>query len=290
MGYFIDCKSQECRYWNRDDLTTAYFDEIKDYPLLSSNEERKLLERVKSSNPAISQKARQKLVECNQRFVASVARRWQNGDNLMDIINEANIGLLYAIDHYDLSKKQRFITYAVWWIRKYINDYIVFNNKPVVPPNAIKLYTYVPKARNKFYAEHQRMPTFDEMKEILRREHNVIVTHPEDLLVTSMSSIDDAYFEPNEHVMSESTIAYENATSSNNVEDEMGKSDTKVMVKSLIGCLNEREKYIVKHFYGIDCCETGLDNIGDKLHLSRERVRQLLNGALKKMSKKANIK
>ena len=88
MSFLVDCKSQNCGYWNRTDLTTAYFDDIKDYPVLSSNEERKLLERVKSSNPVISENARKKLVECNQRFVVSVARRWQKGDNLMDIVNE----------------------------------------------------------------------------------------------------------------------------------------------------------------------------------------------------------
>ena len=291
MGFFVDCKSQNCGYWNRTDLTTAYFDDIKDYPVLSSNEERKLLEKVKSKNPVISSNARKKLVECNQRFVVSVARRWQKGDNLMDIVNEANIGLLHAIDNYNLNKKQRFITYAVWWVRKYINDYIVFKERPVVPANAIKLYTYVPKVRNKFFNENHRYPTFDEIKDILKEEYKVAVSHDEDLEVLSMSSIDDAYFEfdNRDNAVSENVIAFDNAASSNNVEEDTDKSDVKEIVRTLLDYLNEKEKMVVKSYYGIDCCETGLDTIGINMDISKERVRQILNSSLKKMAKKHNL-
>jgi len=289
MGFLIDCKSQDCGYWNRTDLTTAYFDDIKDYPLLSSNEERKLLERARSKNPFIASEARKKLVESNQRFVVSVARRWQKGDNLMDIVNEANIGLMHAIDNYDLNKKQRFITYAVWWIRKYINDYIIFKERPIVPANAVKLYTYVPKVRNAFFTENHRYPTFDELKEILKKKHNVSVKHDEDLEIFSMTSIDDTYFEPNEHVMSEDTIEYENVTSSNNIEDDNDKSDVKTIVSTLLQYLNEKEQKVVKLYYGIDCHEKGLDTISDEMDVSKERVRQILISSLKKLKKKTNL-
>lgn len=289
MSFLVDCKSQNCGYWNRTDLTTAYFDDIKDFPILSSNEERKLLERVKSKNPVISSNARKRLVECNQRFVVSVARRWQKGDNLMDIVNEANIGLLHAIDNYDLTKKQRFITYAVWWIRKYINDYLVFKEKPVTPANAIKLYTYVPKVRNKFFNENHRYPTFEEIKEILSKEYNVTVTHNEDLEVMTMTSVDEPYFEPNEHSQSEDMIAFDSVTSSNNIDDDVEKKDRSEMIRCLMGYLNEREKNVVKSFYGIGCPEKTLDSIGDEMDLSKERVRQLLKSSLKKMSKNRNL-
>ena len=207
----------------------------------------------------------------------------------MDIVNEANIGLLHAIDNYDINKKQRFITYAVWWIRKYINDYIVFKEKPIVPANAIKLYTYVPKVRNKFFTENHRYPTFDEIKDILKTEYKVVVTHNEDLEVLCMSSIDEAYFEPNEHSLNDETIAFENVTSSNNIEESTDKSDVREIVKTLLGYLTDKEKKVVKSFYGIDCCETGLDTIGVNMDISKERVRQILNSSLKKMAKKHTL-
>lgn len=291
MGFIVDCKSQTCGYWNRTSLITAYFDDIKDYPILSRNEERKLLEKVKSDNPLISSNAKKRLVECNQRFVASIARRWQKGDNLMDVINEANMGLIHAIDNYDLNKNQRLITYAVWWIRKCINEYIVLKEKPIVPANAIKLCTYVPKVRNKFFNENHRYPTIDEIKIILKDEYKVSVSHNEDLEALTMSSIDDAYieFDNRDNVVSENVIAFDNATSSNNVEEDSDKSDVKDIVRRLLDYLNDKEKIVVKSYYGIDCCESGLDTIGINMGISRERARQILNSSLKKLTKKCKL-
>lgn len=289
MGFLIDCKSQDCGYWKRTDLTNAYFDDIKGYPMLSSNEERKLLKRAKSKNKLISTEARKKLIECNQRFIVSVARRWQRGDNLMDIVNEANIGLMHAIDNYDINKKERFLTYAVWWIRKYINDYIIYKEKPVVPPSAIKIHTYVPKVRNKFFIENNRYPTFEEIKEILKKDYNVIVRHNEDLETLSMSYIDDSYYEPKEHVFNDNTMDYEKVTSSNNIDEDNEKSDIKKVVGLLLNSLNERERNIIKLFYGIGCYEKGLDAIGDEMNLSTERVRQIIKSSLKKLGKKSKL-
>lgn len=290
MSLLVDCKSQDCRYWNRTDSVTAYFDDIKDYPVLSSNEERKLLERAKSSNPTISRNARNKLVECNQRFVMSVARRWQKGDNLMDIVHEGNIGLLKAIDKYDLNDNtERLITYAIYWIRKYINNYIILKERPVVPKSAIKLYTYVPKVRNSFFADNNRYPTFEELKDILKTKYDVRVKHIEDLEVLTMTSIDDAYFEPNEYVLTEDNIQYEAATCSNNIEEDTDKSDVKEIVKTLLNQLSDKERNVVKSFYGIDCCEVGLDSISSDMNVSKERVRQILKSSLKKMSKKHKL-
>ncbi len=289
MGFLVDCKSQNCGYWNRTDLTSAYFSDINSFPVLSTDEERKLLEKAKSKNKAVSIAARKKLVECNQRFVVSVARRWQKGDNLLDIVNEANIGLLHAIDNYDLDRKQKFITYAVWWIRKYINNYVIFKEKPVVPANALKLYTYVPKARNKFFIENYRYPTLDELKDVLLSEYNVVVAHDEDLANMTMTSVDESYFEPNDYPQSDNVTDFDIATSTNNIDDDVEKKDYAEIVRCLMKYLNDKEKMVVKSFYGIGCQEQTLDTIGDKMEISKERVRQLLNSSLKKMQQKANL-
>ena len=283
MAFLIDCKSQDCGFWNRTELTNAYFDDIKGYPILTSDEERKLLKKAKSKNPVISSEARKKLVECNQRFIVSVARRWQKGDNLMDIVNEANIGLLMAIDNYDLSKKQRFLTYAVWWVRKYINEYVIFNEKALVPSNAVKLYTYVPKARNRFFVENDRYPTAHELKDFLKKEYNISVKHASDLETVTMSSIDDSYFEPKEHSLSEDTLAYESITSTNNVEEDNVKSDNKNMVETLLKLLGERDSEIVREYYGIGCDEKHIESIARSRNITTERVRQIIKSSLKKM-------
>lgn len=289
MGILINCKSQDCGYWNRTDLTTTYFNDISKFPLLSTDEERKLLIQAKSTIPSVSIPARKRLVECNQRFVVSAARRWQKGDNLLDIVNEANIGLLYAIDNYDINRKQKFITYAVWWIRKYINNYIIFKEKSVVPSNALKLYTYVPKARNKFFREMHRYPTTEEMKDILLSEYNIVVTHDEDLESMVITSVDDGYFEPNDGHQNDNVTDFDVATSSNNVEEDVTKKDYSKIVKCLLAYLNDKEKKIVKAFYGIDCHEQTLDTISDNMNMTKERARQLLNSSLKKLQQKRNL-
>ena len=289
MSVIVNCKSKDFSYVQRNSLTVSYFDDIRSYPVLSSREERKLLERTKSNNPVIATKARQRLIECNQRFVASVAKHWQNGDNLMDLINEGNIGLMHAIDNFDLNKKHRLITYAVWWIRKYINEYVIFKEKAIVPAGALKLYTYVPKVRNNFYAENHRLPTFEETKEILKKKYNVSVPHDEDLEILSYAHIDDVYFEPNENALSNDNVMFENVTSSNNIEEETDRADLCKSVRNLLQYLTDREKKIIKLFYGIDCHERGLVSISEEMGLSVERIRQIINSSLKKMHKKANL-
>ena len=122
----FDCKTK-AQFIQRSDISTIYFNEIRKYPLLTVKEERNLLYAIKFGNRAESEEARERIIKCNQRFVISAAKKWQNGSNFMDIVNEGNIGLMTAIEKFDINKKQRFLTYAVFWIRKAINEYIIIS-------------------------------------------------------------------------------------------------------------------------------------------------------------------
>jgi DNA-directed RNA polymerase sigma subunit (sigma70/sigma32) len=113
----VDCKKQDNFHINRTTAVELYFKEIRKYPVLSSDEQRELLIKAKDGDMC----ARDKLVKCNQLFVASIAKKYQTDGNFLDIVNEGNIGLLMAIDKFDLSKGNGFLTYAVGWVRKKIN-------------------------------------------------------------------------------------------------------------------------------------------------------------------------
>ena len=289
MSMIFSCKQNDCKYIQRSELTKAYIDDIKKFPVLSGNEELKLLKRAKSDNPVIAQAAKNKLVECNQRFVLSIAKRWQRGDNLLDIVNEGNIGLLQAIDHYDIEKKQRFITYAVYWIRKSINDYIILKDKPVVPANAVKIHTYLPKIKNSFFLEHQRYPTFEEIKKLLKEKYNVMVKYSQDLEALSLCYIDDAYFESRDTSLNSNIYLYDEITSTNNVKEDTDETDRKKMVEALLSILTPREKEVVCKYYGIGCFEMGLDTLCTDMRMSRERARQILKSAMLKMKKHKNF-
>ena len=190
MAFAVDCKIDK-GFINRTKTTEAYFNEIRRYPVLTQREERELLEKAKNGSGKEAKDARDKLVNCNQRFVVSVAKKWYDGDNIMDVIEEGNIGLLVALDKYDLTRDERFLTYAVYWIRKYINNYVINKQGIVRPSNANKLYTYVNKARSRFYTLYERYPTLNELKEMLKEKYGITVTDVNDIAQFDVFSIDE---------------------------------------------------------------------------------------------------
>lgn len=283
----LDCKSEKTNFTYKSEGIAIYFNEIRKYPVLTSAEERKLLETIKNGSPIKANAARNKLIECNQRFVVSAAQKWQKNDNLMDLINEGNIGLMQAIDGFDLNKKQRFLTYAVYWIRKMINDYIIKREGIIRVNNATKVHTYISKARNSFYTKYQRMPNKWELKEELMDEFNIHISNADDLDTITMNSInicDDNQDEDNAAAGFSQLNEFNEYTSVNDVDDRIDEMHNSDLVKLLMARLDNREKYIVKSYFGIDCEEKGYDVIAKDLNVCKERVRQILRDALKKMN------
>jgi RNA polymerase sigma factor (sigma-70 family) len=181
----VDCKKQDNFHINRTTAVELYFKEIRKYPVLSPDEQRELLIKAKDGDMC----ARDKLVKCNQLFVASIAKKYQTDGNFLDIVNEGNIGLLIAIDKFDLSKGNGFLTYAVGWVRKKINEYNASVVKMVKTKNATKLYTYVRKIRNEFFVTNERYPTTDEIRDILRERYDVHVKDKSDLEVLEVREL-----------------------------------------------------------------------------------------------------
>ena len=203
----------------------------------------------------------------------------------MDVVNEANLGLIQAIDNFDLKMKCRFITYAVWWIRKYLNDYVTLKEKPVIPPNATKLHVYLSKARQEFFNENERYPSLSELREILRNKYKVSVKRAKDLETLTLSSIDST----DESRYDSDLIQYETVTSSNNVAEDMDREDIVKKVAAFLDILDEKEKDVVKKMYGIGCDSLTVPRIADELGYTMERVRQIHRMALKKMKEKSKL-
>lgn len=285
----FDCNNAEANLIETNEKNVSiYFNEVKKYPILTSSEERQLMEIVKNETGKKAEIARNKIVECNQRFVISAARKRQNGENFLDLVNEGNLGLMAAIEHFDLTKKQRFLTYAVFWIRKAINDYISGTEASVHTMNSTKVYTYASKARNTFFMKNERYPTTQELKEEIKIEFGVTIPYEEDLekvIVTSIepTMIDD---EDSDNVYdSEFNVA----TATNNTEDDINRQYEIDTARELISTLDEREMEVVKSYYGIDGrIQKSYELIGRDLGICKERVRQIMNEAMAKMSK--NVK
>lgn len=284
----VNCKNQNTAYCQRVGLVTTYFNDIRKYKILSKSEERDLLIKAHSSDNKVRNEAVTILVNSNQRFVASAAMKYANGDNLLDLVNEANIGLICAIDKFDLDKDVRLITYAAWWIQKSINDYLTEYGNIVTPANANKLRFLTNKVRKEFFTKEHRTPTLEEVQNILRDEYDFNVNNLTDLEVFQSISIDEtASFDGEEESFNENPI-FTNATASNNIDDDIEEDDNKVIVKNLLCKLNEKDKFIITKYYGIGCHEESCDTIAAELNLTKERIRQKINGIIKELSKFIN--
>lgn len=282
----INCKSQNTPYIQREGIVSNYLNEIRKYPILSKDDEKIFLKQTKSNNPTVRQQAIEKLVICNQRFVVSAAMKVTDGTDFLDLVNEGNLGLITAIERFDVDKDTKFITYAVWWVQKFINSYLTNNRNIVVPANADKLRVTLNKIRNEFFKKEERLPTSHEIQEILKREYKFNVDNIAELEPFQIVSLEYSNNEEEEQI-TENPI-YSKATASNNIQDEMVNSDYKTIVTHLMKRLNERDRYIIKNIFGIDCDEKTYDSVADDLNLTKERVRQKVNEILKTLAKSIN--
>lgn len=263
-----------------------YLQEIGKIHVLSPDEEAVLAKQIKAGN----KKARERLVLSNLRFVVSVAKQYQNhGLTLGDLINEGNLGLIKAAECFDETKGFKFISYAVWWIRQSILQAIAENARLIrLPLNKISTINKV----NKFYTlleqEYQREPTAEEIAEKMDispedvKENMKIATKPISMdapLTTDEESVTlyDIYI-PTENVMP----APETALNRDSLKKDIERS---------LSMLSERESTIVSMYYGLNGYPAmSLEEIGGKLQLTSERVRQVKSKAIRKLKETGCIK
>jgi RNA polymerase primary sigma factor len=243
--------------------------------MISVNEEVELAQRIRQGDRA----ALEKLTLANLRFVVSVAKQYQNqGMSLTDLINEGNIGLLKAAEKFDETRGFKFISYAVWWIRQSILQALAEQSRNIrLPLNQVGLLNKISKESALFEQQHERRPTSEELSDIL----DIPAEKIDEALSHSGSPLSvDAPFEEGE---------------SNSLLDVLPSGDTPTTDKSLmneslateidraLSTLSEREKEILQMLFGIGCQEMTLEEIGDHFGLTRERVRQVKEKALRRL-------
>lgn len=278
----VNCQKQDSFYIDRSSKAIElYFKEIRQYPILSASEQRELVEKAQHGDKS----ARDRLVKCNQLFIASIARKYQTEGNFLDIVNEGNIGLLIAIDNFDLSKDNRFLTYAVHWIRKQINDYNANVARMFTTKNAVKLYTYARKVRDDFFIKNERYPTLEELKYELKARHNVCVKDKYDLEKFELNTINEGA-KPNEADDGEFSFManYYAKSSVNNINEQIDKEDVCKKVGVLLAGIDEHAREIVKRMYGIgNDIQESADTIAKDMGISVVTVRKIVKESIKKM-------
>jgi RNA polymerase primary sigma factor len=255
-----------------------YLREIGKVKLLSPDEEVILVRKIREGD----RKALETLINSNLRFVVSVAKQYQNqGLTLPDLINEGNLGLIKAAERFDETRGFKFISYAVWWIRQSILQSLAEQSRIVrLPLNKIGSINKINKAFTQLEQEYQREPMPEEIAEILD-------LHP--------SIVDESLNSNNYHVSMDAPLK-DDEKAENNLYDVMTVNETpnpdvslmdnslKVEIERTLSTLNEREAEILRYYYGLNGLNAHtLEEIGKELDLTRERVRQVKEKALKKL-------
>ncbi len=269
---------------NRDSQTLEkYFNDISKVDLLTLEEEVDLARRIREGDEI----ALEKLTKANLRFVVSVAKQYQNSRiPLNDLINEGNLGLVKAAKKFDETRGFKFISYAVWWIRQSIMQALADQSRLVrLPLNKIGSLSKINNASAIMEQQFEREPTQEELAEFLE----LTVEEIKNTMSSSTKQVSvDAPFVEGE---SNSLLDVLKNDKADSVDEGLAYRDSlKTEIDRILTILSEREREVVKRFFGIGHeSKSSLEEIGDDLGLTRERVRQIKDKAIRKLSSNSNI-
>lgn len=252
-----------------------YLQEIGHQDLLTADEEVELAQQIKKGD----RKALERLTKANLRFVVSVAKQYQNkGLSLPDLINEGNLGLIKAAERYDETRGFKFISYAVWWIRQSILQAIAEQSRIVrLPLNQVGSVNRIARELNKFEQENERKPSVEEMADRIDLPEEKIA---EAMKINTHHVSMDAPFADGED---NSLLDFLPNTDSPSTDNVLDQESLRTEIGRVLDVLNDREQKVIKAFFGIGMQEMTLKEIGDKYNLTRERVRQIKEKAIRRL-------
>ena len=250
-----------------------YLQEIGREPLIPVDEEVELARRIRNGDRV----ALEKLVKANLRFVVSVAKQYQNqGLSLPDLIDEGNLGLIKAAEKFDETRGFKFISYAVWWIRQSILQALAEQSRIVrLPLNQVGSLNKINKAYQRFEQEHERKPSAEELAELL----DIPVDKIADTLKMSgrQVSVDAPFVEGEDNSLIDVMVNEDSPNADHSLINESLSRE----IDRALATLAPREADILRKFFGIGVQEMTLEEIGIEFHLTRERVRQIKEKAIR---------
>lgn len=265
------------QYTNRESQSLdKYLQEIGKVDLITSEEEIELAKRIKKGD----QQALEKLVKANLRFVVSVAKQYQNqGLSLGDLINEGNLGLIKAAKRFDETRGFKFISYAVWWIRQSILQALAEQSRIVrLPLNRVGALNKIGKAFSNLEQEYEREPSAEELSEELNIPINEIA---ETMKISGRHVSVDAPFAPGEENRLLDVISNDQQPAP---DAGLMKESLKIEIERALSSLTEREAEVIRLYFGLNHEHSlTLEEIGEKFNLTRERVRQIKEKAIRRL-------
>ncbi len=266
---------------------SKYLEEIGNFEPLSPNEEIELAQRMRSSDLTERQTALKKLTESNLRFVVSVAKDYQGqGLPLTDLINEGNLGLIKAAERFDETRGFKFISYAVWWIRQSILQALAEHSRIVrLPLNRVGTISKITKEAENLEQQYERAPSQDEIAQGLDLKSDEVT---DAIRISRKHQSLNAPFRDGEKNSLIDVIE----------DDTQPTPDSDLMLDSLrqeirdaLNTLKDRERDVIKMYFGIDReYALTLNEIGEEFNLTRERIRQIKENAIRRLSHKSRSK
>ena len=259
-----------------------YLQEIGREELVTPEAEVELAQRIRKGDSV----ALEKLTRANLRFVVSVAKQYQNqGLSLPDLINEGNLGLIKAAEKFDETRGFKFISYAVWWIRQSILQALAEQSRIVrLPLNQVGSLNKINKALSKFEQENERQPSNEELSEMIDVPKDKI---SDTLRVSGRHvSVDAPFVEGEDNSLLDVLPNDDSPMADKGLVNESLNTE----IERALSTLTDREREIVKSFFGIGCQEMTLEEIGERFGLTRERVRQIKEKAIRRLKSPSRSK
>ena len=259
-----------------------YLQEIGHEEMISIEEEVELAQRIRKGD----RKALERLTKANLRFVVSVAKQYQNqGLSLADLINEGNFGLIKAAEKFDETRGFKFISYAVWWIRQSILQAIAEQSRIIrLPLNQVSSVNKINKVLNKFEQENERRPSIDEIAQDTDIPEEKII---EAFKVNTHHISVDAPFHDDDESSLLDVIPNDAIPST---DKSLAEESLRAEIGRVLDILEDREKKVIEAYFGINQREMTLEEIGSKYGLTRERVRQIKEKAIRRLRQQTNSK
>ena len=260
----------------RTQTVDNYLRDLGKLEMVTPEDETELAVRIQAGDDA----AFKRLVEANLRFVVSVAKQYQNrGLDLSDLVSEGNIGLMKAALKFDPTRGFKFISYAVWWIRQQILQALSDQGRLIrLPLNQVGILNKVGRARMEFLQENEREPTDEELAGLVDIDPSKL----SDSILNDNRSLSLDF--PLGEDQTESLIDILPDTSAPGADEELEKESLRKDIEMVMAVLNAREREVLRLSFGIGCQAQSLEEIGENMDLTRERVRQLKMKAIHKLS------
>lgn len=266
-----------CKFFTNNESLTKFLAEVRKYSVPTPEEEEELISEYKDGNIEAG-----KEFTCRHlRFIYSLAKIYARDENeVVDYVNEGVFGFMEALKEYDINRGYKFITYAVWYVRRSMNFYLMNTRNMIIRTNCAKIGKKIDIIKQKEYAEKGNEPTNEDIKEILKREYNIDIKDDSDIFDINMSSINEDI--DDDYTFEEDTLFTTRTASSNDYEEVSDNEYEKAMINAILSILPENYANIIKMIYGIDCERNyTVEEIGRKYNIKKSEVIKIRDMAIK---------